>query len=106
MDVTRLYISQEEGIQTVSKAYASFYQNKIPFPTPPLERALRLILQENSFQFNGKKTIYRTEPSWVLKWQFPLPTFMAKVETDILSQSAIKPLVWKRFIGHFFTVER
>ena len=78
MDVTSLYtnIPQEEGIQTVCKAYVSFYQNKIPIPTPLLERALRLILQENSFQFNGKKTIYRhTEPPWALKWQLPLPTF-------------------------------
>jgi len=24
--------------------------------------------------------------------------FMAKVETEILNQSALKPLVWKRFI--------
>ena len=28
--------------------------------------------------------------------------FMAKVETDILSQSVIKPLVWKRFIDDIF----
>ena len=57
MDVTSLYtnIPQEEGIQTVCKVYVSFYQNKIPIPTPLLERALTLILQENSFQFNGKK---------------------------------------------------
>ena len=46
MDVTSLYtnIPQEEGIQTVCKAYVSFYQSKIPIPTPLLERALRLIL--------------------------------------------------------------
>jgi len=29
----------------------SFYQNKIPIPTPLLERAVRLILLENAFQF-------------------------------------------------------
>ena len=28
--------------------------------------------------------------------------FMVKVETDILSQSVIKPLVWKRFIDDIF----
>ena len=30
--------------------------------------------------------------------------FMAKVETDILSQSTIKPLVWKRFIDDTFSL--
>ena len=28
--------------------------------------------------------------------------FMAKVETDTLSQSVLKPLVWKRFIDDVF----
>ena len=30
--------------------------------------------------------------------------FIAKVETDILSQSVIKPLVWKRFIDDIFSL--
>ena len=30
--------------------------------------------------------------------------FMAKVETDILSQSPKKPLVWKRFIDDIFSL--
>ena len=36
MDVTSLYtnIPQEEGIQTVCRAYESFYVNKPPIPTP------------------------------------------------------------------------
>ena len=56
MNVTSLYsnIPQEEEIQTVCKGYALFYQNKSPIPTPLLLQALRLILQENSFEFNGK----------------------------------------------------
>ena len=56
MDLTSLYtnIPQEEGIHTVCRAYETFYINK-PIPTQLLEQALRLILQENSFQFNGKK---------------------------------------------------
>ena len=56
MDVTSLYsnVPQQEGIQTVCKAYALFYQNKSPIPTPLLLQALRLIQQENSFEFNGK----------------------------------------------------
>ena len=30
--------------------------------------------------------------------------FTAKVETDILSQSDTKPLVWKRFIDDIFSI--
>ena len=30
--------------------------------------------------------------------------FMAKVETEIISQSTLKPLVWKRFIDDIFTL--
>ena len=30
--------------------------------------------------------------------------FMAKVETDILSRSNTKPLVWKRFIDDIFSI--
>jgi len=57
MDVASLYtnIPQEEGVQTVCRAYETFYVNKPPIPTPLLEQSLRLILQENSFQFAGKK---------------------------------------------------
>ena len=107
MDVTSLYtnIPQEEGIQTVCKAYVSFYQNKIPIPTPLLERALRLILQENSFQFNGKNYLQTHGTAMGTKMAVAFANiFMAKVETDILSQSVIKPLVWKRFIDDIFSL--
>jgi len=30
--------------------------------------------------------------------------FMAKVETEILNQSALKPLVWKRFVDDIFSL--
>ena len=59
MDVTSSYtnIPQEEGIDTVCRAYEIFYRNEPPIPTQLLKQALRLILQENSFQFNGKKKL-------------------------------------------------
>ena len=62
MDVTSLYtnIPQEEGIDTVCRAYEIFYRNEPPTPTQLPKRALRLILQENSFQFNGKKLPSKT----------------------------------------------
>ena len=56
MDVTSLYtnIPQEEGINLVCTAYETFYNDTIPIPKPLLGKALRLILQENSFQFNKR----------------------------------------------------
>jgi len=30
--------------------------------------------------------------------------FMAKVETEILNQSALKPLIWKRFTEDIFSL--
>ena len=56
MDVTSLYtnIPQEEGITTVCRAYENFHRNNPPIPTQYLREMLRLILKENSFQFNGK----------------------------------------------------
>ena len=57
MDVTSLYtnIPQEEGVETVCKTCDSFYKDSPPIPTQYLKGALKLILQENSFEFNGKK---------------------------------------------------
>ena len=84
---------QEEGIQTVCKAYVSFYQNKTPVPTPLLEQALRLILQENSFRFSGK--IYLQTHGTAMRTKKTVSfanIFMAKVETDILSQSVTTAL--------------
>ena len=106
MDVTSLYtnIPQEEGIQTVCKAYASFYQNKTPIPTPLLEQALRLILQENSFKLNGKYSqTHGTDMGTKMAVSFA-NIFMAKIETDILSQSVTKLLLWKHFIDNVFSL--
>ena len=65
MDVTSLStnIPREEGIDTVCKAYVTFYGSKPPIPTQYLREMLRLILKENSFQFNGKNSRH-TEPQW------------------------------------------
>ena len=57
MDVTNLYtnIRQEEGVETVCKTYGSFYKDSPATPTRYLERAFKLILQENSLEFIEKK---------------------------------------------------
>lgn len=55
LDVTSLYtnIPQEEGIETVCKAYDKSYKKDTLIPTHILREMIRLVLQENSFQFNG-----------------------------------------------------
>ena len=56
MNVTSLYmnIPQEERIHTVCQAYKAFHHANPPIPTRFLKEMLSLILQNNSFQFNGK----------------------------------------------------
>lgn len=107
MDVTSLYtnIPQEEGILTVCRAYEIFYNNEPPIPTRLLEKALRLILQENSFQFTGKHYLQTHGTAMGTKMAVAFANiFIAKVQTGILKQSAIKPLVWKRFIDDIFSI--
>ena len=91
MDVNELIY---EHTTRVCKACASFYQNKSPIPTPLLEQALRLILQENSFEFNGKNYLQTHGTAMGTKMAVSFTNiFMAKVETDILSQSVTKLLI-------------
>ena len=105
MDITSLYpnILQEEGIDMVCRAYEIFYRNEPPIPTQLLKRALRLILQENSFQFNGKNCLQTHGTAMGTKMAVAFSNiFMNKVEMEILSQSLFKPLVWKRYIDDIF----
>ena len=55
MDISSLYtnIPQEEGTEIVCKAYDSFRNYNPPVPRF-LREMLGLILNENSFQFNGE----------------------------------------------------
>ena len=95
MDVTSLYtnIPQEEGIQTVCEANDAFYKDTPPIPSCLLAQALRLILQENSFQFCGKNYLQTHGTTMGTKMAVAFANiFMGKVETEILSQSARKPL--------------
>jgi len=56
MDVTSLYINhpQEGEINTVYKAYEAFDKNDTPISINSPIGMLRLIFQENSFQFNRR----------------------------------------------------
>ena len=101
MDVTSLYtnIPQEEGINTVSEAYEEFHQGNPPIPTRYLREMLSLILQENSFQFNGKDFLQSHGTAMGTKMTIAFANiFMAKIERAILRQRNTTPIFWKRFI--------
>ena len=83
------------------KTYDSFYKYSPPIPTQYLKRALKLILQENSFK-NYLQT-HGTAMGTKMAVAFA-NIFMAEVETKILNQSALKPLVWKRYIDDIFSI--
>ena len=60
---------------------------------------LSLILQENSFQFNGKDYLQTHGTAMGTKMAVAFANiFMAKIEKEILRQSDTKPIFWKRFI--------
>ena len=107
MDVTSLYtnIPQEEGITTICHAYDTFYTATPPIPTHYLREMLRLILQENSFQFNGKDFLQTHGTAMGTKTAVSFANiFMAKIETAIIDQHSTKPLLWKRYIDDVFSL--
>ena len=66
---------------------------------------LSLILQENSFQFDGKDYLQIHGTAMGTKMAVAFANiFMAKIEREILQLSYKKPLVWKRFIDDVFSL--
>ena len=107
MDVASLYtnIPQEEGIDIVCTAYDNFHKNNPPIPTKYLREMLRLILKENSFQFNGRHYLQTHGTAMGTKTAVSFANiFMAKIETEILSKVVSKPTVWKRYIDDVFSL--
>ena len=85
LDVTSLYtnIRQEEGITTGCNAYENVYKNNPPIPTNYIKDMLRLILKENSFQFNGKNYLQIHGTAMGNKMTVAFANiFMADLETD------------------------
>ena len=106
MDVTSLYtnIPQEEGITTICHAYDTFYTATPPIPTHYLREMLRLILQENSFQFNGKDFLQTHGTAMGTKTAVSFANiFIAKIEAAIIDQHSTRPLLWKRYIDEVFS---
>ena len=83
----------------------SLKTNPAPILTNLLEIALRLILTENFFQFKGKDYLQVHGTTIGRKMAVAFTNiFMAKIETEILNQSATKPLVWKRYIDDVISI--
>ena len=90
MDVTSLYtnIPQEEGITTVCRAHQAFHNNNPPIPLHYLKEMLKLILQENSFQFIGNNYHQTYGTAMGTKMAVAIANiFMADIETKMISQS-------------------
>ena len=94
MDVTSLNtnIPQEKGITTVCDTFKEFSEEHPPIPTWYLREMLSLILQENSFQFNGKDYLQTHGTAMGTKLAVAFTNmFTAKIEIEILRQSTTKP---------------
>ena len=89
---------------TVCLAYEEFHQGNPPVPTRFLSEMLSLILLENSFQF--KENYLQTDGTAMgTKMAVAFANiFMDKIEKEILRQSSIKPIFWKRFIDDVISV--
>ena len=82
-----------------AEAYEDFYERKPLIRTRYLREILSLILQENSFQLNGKDYLQTHGAAMGTKMGVAFANiFMVKTEKEILRQSDTKPIVWKRFI--------
>ena len=77
-------------------AYETFYNDTPPIPKRLLRKALRLILQENSFQFNKQNNLQTHETTMGSKMAVAFANiFMVEIEKQVLNKSAYKPLAWK-----------
>ena len=66
---------------------------------------LSLILLENLFQFTEKDYLQTHGTAMSTKMAVAFANiFMAKIEKEILRQSSIKPVLWKRFIDDVISV--
>ena len=80
-----------------------FYNNEPPVPTRLINQALRLILQENSFQFMEGHYLQTHGTAMGTKMAVAFANIsVAKIETEILSKAKYRPIAFKRFIDDVF----
>ena len=97
-------IPQEEGINTVCKAYQSFCGGNTAIPTQSSEESLNLFFKRTwSFEFNSKNYLQTHGTPMGTKMAVTFANiFMSAVETEILNLRKTKPLEWKRYIDNIF----
>ena len=84
----------------VSQYYEEHYQSKQPIPATHLGELMRLILKENCFKFNDKPFLQTHGIAMGTKMAVAFAViFMAHI-----AASPQKPIIWKRFIDHIFSV--
>lgn len=106
LDVASLYtnIPHSDGIQAVIHAYSEMRGPK-PVENSTLATLLRLILELNNFEFNGKHYVQvsgtsmgtRIGPNYA-------NIFMAVLEEEFLARVDLKPFFYKRFIDDVFLI--
>lgn len=107
LDISSLYtnIPQDVGIDVVCRYYEDHYEHKLTILTSDLQELMRLILEENSFKFNGKHFVQTHDIAMGTKMAVAFSViFMADLEKQLLAANPLKPLLWKRFIDDIFSL--
>ena len=77
----------------------------LPFLLASSEKCFKLILKENSFQFNGKHYLQTHGTAMGTKMAVAFANiFMNAIEAELSRLSSYKPLVWKRYIDDIFSL--
>ena len=98
-------IPQDNALQTLCSAYENFHNNNPPIPSHHLKKMLGLILKENSFEFKVEN--YLQTPWTALGRKIVVAfanIFMTEIETNVLNQSRIRPIAWRRYIDDVFSL--
>ena len=86
-------------------AYETFYKDTPAIPKRLLGKALRLIVQGNSFQFHKRNYLQTHGTAMGTKMAVAFGIiFMGEIEKQILNKSAHKPLAWKRYIDDIMSL--
>ena len=97
--------SRDKEIRSALYFSLDFYGDKAPIPTKYLREILYLILKENSFQFCGSNYLQTHGTAMGTKMAVAFANiFIARIERQILSESCIKQLFWKRHIDDVFSL--
>ena len=85
--------------------YENFHNNNPSIPSHYLKEMIGLILKENSFKFKGENYLQIHGTAMGTKMAVPFANiFMAEIESNLVNQSSIKPIAWKRYIDDVFSL--